>query len=65
MDPEVIRTSQLAQMLIRTESSIRSAIRDGAKWLPPYFRQKSQAGPVGNRQRCGPLIKANADGRAQ
>ncbi|MCW8156731.1 hypothetical protein D7243_11080 [Stutzerimonas stutzeri] len=39
MDPEIIHIPQLAQMLSRTESSIRSAIRDGAKWLPPYFRQ--------------------------
>lgn len=39
MDPEVIHIPQLAQMLSRTESSIRSAIRDGAQWLPPYFRQ--------------------------
>jgi len=39
MDPEVIHIPELAQMLSRTESSIRSAIRDGAQWLPPYFRQ--------------------------
>jgi hypothetical protein len=35
MDPEIIHIPQLAQMLSRTESSIRSAIRDGAQWLPP------------------------------
>lgn len=39
MEPEIIHIPQLAQMLSRTESSIRSAIRDGANWLPPYFRQ--------------------------
>lgn len=39
MEPEILHIPQLAKMLGRTESSIRSAIRDGAYWLPPSFKQ--------------------------
>ncbi|GMQ53462.1 hypothetical protein QQF45_17645 [Halopseudomonas aestusnigri] len=39
MEREIIHVPELAQMLGRTESAIRTAIRDGAKWLPPGFKQ--------------------------
>ena len=39
MEPEVIHIPELAKMLGRTESSIRSARQDGASWLPPFFTQ--------------------------
>ena len=39
IEPEIIHIPQLAVMLGRSESSIRSAIRDGAHWLPPSFKQ--------------------------
>lgn len=39
IEPEVIHVPELAKMLGRTESSIRSAIRDKAAWLPPGFKQ--------------------------
>lgn len=39
MEQEVIHIPELAKMLGRTESSIRSARQDGANWLPPFFKQ--------------------------
>lgn len=39
MQPEIIHIPQLAIMMGRSEASIRSAIRDGASWLPPSFKQ--------------------------
>lgn len=39
MEQEVIHIPELAKMLGRTESSIRSARQDGASWLPPPFKQ--------------------------
>ncbi|WP_412460205.1 hypothetical protein ACK2SD_15125 [Pseudomonas sp. SC11] len=39
MEQEVIHVPELAKMLGRTESSIRSARQDGANWLPPFFKQ--------------------------
>lgn len=39
MEQEVIHIPELAKMLGRTESSIRSARQDGASWLPPFFKQ--------------------------
>lgn len=39
MEPEILHVPELAKMLNRTESSIRSAIRDGASWMPPGFKQ--------------------------
>ncbi len=42
MEREIIHVPELAQMLGRTESAIRTAIRDGAKWLPPGFKQGSR-----------------------
>jgi len=39
MEQEIIHIPELARMLGRSESSIRSAIRDGAYWLPPSFKQ--------------------------
>lgn len=39
MEPEVIHVPELAKMLGRSESSIRSALQAGAYWLPPFFKQ--------------------------
>lgn len=39
MEPEIVHIPELAKMLGRTESSIRSARQDGACWLPPCFKQ--------------------------
>ncbi|WP_342648984.1 helix-turn-helix domain-containing protein [Pseudomonas sp. REB1044] len=39
MEQEVIHLPELAKMLGRSESSIRSARQDGANWLPPFFKQ--------------------------
>ncbi len=42
MEPEVIHVPELAKMLGRSESSIRSALQAGAYWLPPFFKQGSR-----------------------
>lgn len=42
MEPEIIHIPELAQMLGRSESSIRSARQAGATWLPPFFKQGSR-----------------------
>lgn len=42
MEPEIIHIPELARLLGRTESSIRSARQAGAYWLPPYFKQGSR-----------------------
>lgn len=39
MEPEIIHIPQLAVLLNRSESAIRTAIRDSAYWLPPHFKQ--------------------------
>ncbi|MDH1103643.1 hypothetical protein N5C37_21285 [Pseudomonas mosselii] len=39
MEPEIIHIPELAKMLGRTETSIRSARQDGASWLPPCLKQ--------------------------
>lgn len=39
MDPEIIHIPELAKLLGRSESAIRSAIQTRASWLPPFFRQ--------------------------
>lgn len=39
MEPEIIHVPELAKLLGRTESSIRSAIQARPDWLPPYFKQ--------------------------
>ncbi|WP_417703275.1 hypothetical protein [Pseudomonas sp.] len=39
MEPEIIHVPELAKLLGRTESSIRSAIQAKASWLPPHFKQ--------------------------
>lgn len=36
---EVIHIPELAAMMNRSESSIRTAIRDGVSWMPPGFKQ--------------------------
>ncbi|PYD92200.1 hypothetical protein DNF23_13020 [Pseudomonas syringae pv. pisi] len=42
MEPEIIHIPELAKLLGRTESSIRSARQAGAPWLPPSFKQGSR-----------------------
>lgn len=42
MEPEIIHIPELAKLLGRTESSIRSARQAGAHWLPPFFKQGSR-----------------------
>lgn len=39
MEPEVLHIPELARMLGRSESAIRSALQVKAPWLPPFFRQ--------------------------
>ncbi|AMO78082.1 MULTISPECIES: hypothetical protein [Pseudomonas aeruginosa group] len=39
MEPEIIHIPEVARLLGRTESSIRSAIQARPDWLPPYFKQ--------------------------
>ncbi|WP_346015239.1 hypothetical protein [Pseudomonas sp. MWU16-30317] len=39
MEPEIIHIPELAQMLSRSESAIRSARQASAAWLPPSFKQ--------------------------
>ena len=39
MEPEIIHIPELAKILGRTESSIRSARQEGTSWLPPSFKQ--------------------------
>ncbi|WP_225006322.1 hypothetical protein [Pseudomonas aeruginosa] len=39
MEPEIIHVPELAKLLGRTESSIRSAIQAHPDWLPPHFKQ--------------------------
>ncbi|MFK0088739.1 hypothetical protein ACIQUS_15755 [Pseudomonas sp. NPDC090755] len=39
MDPEIIHIPELAKLLGRSESSIRSAMQINAAWLPPFFKQ--------------------------
>ncbi|WP_081951324.1 hypothetical protein [Pseudomonas plecoglossicida] len=42
MEPEIIHIPELAKMLSRSESAIRSAMQAGAAWLPPSFKQGSR-----------------------
>jgi predicted DNA-binding transcriptional regulator AlpA len=42
MEPEIIHIPELAKLLGRSESSIRSARQAGAPWLPPFFKQGSR-----------------------
>lgn len=42
MEPEIIHIPELARLLGRTESSIRSARQAGAAWLPPSFKLGSR-----------------------
>ncbi|WP_332880371.1 hypothetical protein [Pseudomonas putida] len=39
MEPEIIHVPELAILLCRSESAIRSAMQAGAAWLPPSFKQ--------------------------
>ncbi|WP_353853244.1 hypothetical protein [Pseudomonas sp. BCRC 81390] len=39
MDPEIIHIPELATLLGRSESAIRSALQNHASWLPPSFKQ--------------------------
>lgn len=42
MEPEIIHIPELAKLLGRSESAIRSARQAGAAWLPPFFKQGSR-----------------------
>ncbi len=42
IEQEVIHIPELAKLLGRSESSIRSARQAGAHWLPPFFKQGSR-----------------------
>lgn len=42
MEPEIIHIPELAKLLGRSESAIRSARQAGASWLPPFFKQGSR-----------------------
>lgn len=42
MEQEIIHIPELARLLGRSESSIRSARQAGAYWLPPFFKQGSR-----------------------
>lgn len=39
VEQEIIHVPELAKLLGRSESSIRSAHQAGAYWLPPFFKQ--------------------------
>lgn len=39
MEPEIIHVPELAKILGRSETAIRSALHAGAYWLPPHFKQ--------------------------
>ncbi|WP_419200932.1 hypothetical protein [Pseudomonas putida] len=39
MEPEIIHIPELAKLLGRSESAIRSAMQVKAPWLPPHFKQ--------------------------
>lgn len=39
MEQEIIHIPELAKLLGRSESAIRSARQAGASWLPPFFKQ--------------------------
>lgn len=39
MEQEILHIPEIARLLGRTEAAIRTAVRDDAKWLPPYFKQ--------------------------
>ncbi|WP_376778899.1 hypothetical protein [Pseudomonas sp. BR1R-5] len=39
MEPEIIHIPELARLLGRSESAIRSAMQVQAAWLPPCFKQ--------------------------
>ena len=42
IEQDVIHIPELAKLLGRSESSIRSARQAGAYWLPPFFKQGSR-----------------------
>ena len=39
MEQEILHIPEIARLLGRTEAAIRTAVRDDASWLPPYFKQ--------------------------
>lgn len=39
MESEILHIPELAKVLSRSESAVRSAIRDKAAWMPPHFKQ--------------------------
>lgn len=42
IEPEIIHVPELAKLLGRSESAIRSAVQTRPDWLPPYFKQGSR-----------------------
>lgn len=39
MEPEILHIPEMANLLGRSESAIRSALQAQAAWLPPSFKQ--------------------------
>ena len=39
MESEILHIPEMAKLMSRSESSIRSAVRDKAGWMPPHFKQ--------------------------
>lgn len=39
MEKEILHIPDMARLMNRSECAIRSAIRDKAAWLPPFFKQ--------------------------
>jgi len=42
MEQEILHVPELATMMGRSESAIRSAVQSRADWLPPYYKQGSR-----------------------
>jgi len=42
MEPEILHVPELAKIMGRTESAIRSAVQSRPDWLPPYYKQGSR-----------------------
>lgn len=39
MEQEILHVPELAKLMGRTESAIRSAVQHRADWLPPFYKQ--------------------------
>lgn len=42
MEPEILHVPELAKLMGRSESAIRSAVHGRPDWLPPYYKQGSR-----------------------